>query len=144
MLYEQLRCASARLPWLVCLTLGACASSTASHVSQVETGPPPRGVVSSETSAYSPTLRLNADVTLGADSLVVAVVDGGVLSIAGMMADDSPIMMTRLTMVAFVATSDGFPVRPFDDAGSLDELKPWHALGTGSAILVGTDLRFGE
>ena len=106
---------------------------------------PPSGYwVSSDSSRYSPVVRVHVVASQGAGGFDV-VLDTGVVAVPGVLTAASPVMMHDLYITAYVATPNAAPaglVR--EDPAQFADRRGWRAVAQSDSVLLASRLRFGE
>jgi hypothetical protein len=125
---------------LVTVFLAGGASACARSAPQ-----PPSGYwVSSDSSQYSPVVRVHIVASQGAGGYDV-VLDTGTVEVPGVLAAASPVMMHDLYITAYVATPNAAPVGLVrDDPAQFADRRGWRAVAQSDSVLLASQLRFGE
>ncbi|HEY9225630.1 MAG TPA: hypothetical protein VIP11_03215 [Gemmatimonadaceae bacterium] len=112
----------------------------------VRTAPAPSAGywVSSDSSHYSPVVRLRVTAAARGNQLYL-LVDSGSLAVPGPFTPDSPIVLTKLYLTAYLATSNRGPLAlATADSVRFADRRGWRASAASDSVLLADYLRFGE
>ncbi len=126
---------------LAVATLVMVAAAACARIAPV---PSPDYWLSSDSSQYSPTVRLRVATVRDGGSLTV-LLDSGVVAVPGTFSGQGPVMIRSLYVTAYVAASNSEPMGLVrDDHGRFADRRGWRAVAESDSILIADSMRFGE
>jgi len=112
----------------------------------VRTAPTPSHAywVSSDSSYYSPNVRLRASISRNGATLTV-VLDSGIIAAPGTFTPEAPVMMRKLYLTGYVAASSASPMGLVrGNPARFADRRGWKAIAESDSVPVAEQLRFGE